>query len=99
MLILQEGQEVVKTGTFLYDGQITCDVVIVRGPICYGSGDYEDSPEFMDDHERETFYIHYGSTTERDRYNAGSGAYPTLLEAMAVLEVAAGFGPTVKWVD
>lgn len=78
---------------------MTCDVVIVRGPICYGSGDYEDSPEFMDDHERETFYIHYGSTTERDRYNAGSGAYPTLLEAMAVLEVAAGFGPTVKWVD
>ena len=59
MLILQEGQAVVKTGTFLYDGQITCDVVIVRGPICYGSGDYEDPPEFVRDHEQETFYIHY----------------------------------------
>lgn len=99
MLILQEGQEVIKTGTFLYDGQITYDVVIVRGPISYGSGDYEDSPEFADDHERETFYIHYGSTTGRDRYNAGSAARPTLLEAMAAVEAAPGFGPTVKWVD
>ena len=57
VLMLQDGQEVVKTGTFLYDGRITCDVVIVRGPICYGSGDSEDFPEYADDHEQETFYI------------------------------------------
>lgn len=97
--MLQEGQEVVKTGTFLYDGQITCDVVIVKGPICYGSGDYEDSPEVADDYERETFYIHYGSTTERGRYNAAGAGHPTLLAAIAIVEAAPGFGSTVKWID
>ena len=97
--MLQEGQKIVKTGTFLYDGQITCDVVIVRGPICYGSGDYEDSPEYADDHERETFYIHYGSTTERGRYNAGGGGPPTLSAAISIVESAPGFGSTVEWID
>ena len=99
MLILQEGQEVIRAGIFLYDGKVSCDVVIVRGPICYGSGDYEDPPELADDHEQEMFYIHYGSTTERGRYNAGGGSHATLSEAIAAVEAAPGFGPTVKWVD
>ncbi len=99
MLILQEGQEIIKSGTFLYDGLVTCDVVIVRGPICYGSGDYEDPPEIADDHQRETFYIHYGSTTERGRYNAGGGGYPSLQEAIAAVKGARGFGPKVEWSD
>lgn len=98
-MILQEGEEIVKTGTFLYDGLVTCDVVIVRGPICYGSGDYDDSPEIADDHRRETFYIHYGSTTERGRYNAGGGGYPSLQEAVAAVETAPSTGATVEWVE
>ncbi len=99
MLILQAGQQIIKADTFLYDGRVPCDVVIVRGPICYGSGDYEAPPELADDHERETFYIHYGSTIERGRYNAGGGCHETLSEAIAAVVTEPGFGSTVKWVD
>jgi hypothetical protein len=98
-MILQAGQEVVKTGTFQYDGQITCDVRIVRGPNCYGSSDCEEPSDIADDHKRETFYIQYGSTTERGRYNAGGGGYLTLSDAIAVVEAAPGFGCTVRWAD
>lgn len=98
-MILQDGQEIVKTGTFLYDENIVCDVVIVRGPICYGTGDDEDPPELANDHQRETFYIHYGSSTERGHYNAGVGDHPTLQAAIAAVEAAPGFGSTVKWSD
>jgi hypothetical protein len=96
---LQAGQEVVKTGTFLYDGQITCDVRIVRGPIFYGSGDYEDPLEIADDHEREIFCVQYGSPTKRGCYNAGGGSYPTLSDAIDAVEATPGLGCTVKWAD
>jgi hypothetical protein len=59
---LQPDEEVAKTGTFLYDGEVICDIRIARSPVCHGSGDYEDPPEIATDHERETFYIEYEST-------------------------------------
>jgi len=96
---LQPGNEVAKTGTFLYAGEITCDIRIVRSPVRYGSGDCEDPPELADDHERETFYIEYGSTTLRGHYNAGGGSYPTLYEAMRAAEAAPGIGSSVQWHD
>ncbi|NRR32447.1 hypothetical protein HSX11_19965 [Oxalobacteraceae bacterium] len=96
---LQADEEIVKTGTFLYDALVTCDVRIVRSPICYGSGDHEDPPEIADDHARETFYIQYGSTTERGRYTSGGRGYPTLSDAVDVVEGAPGFGSSVQWRD
>jgi hypothetical protein len=98
-MILQPGQQIVKTGTFVYAEQVICDLIIVRGPICFGSGDYEDPPEIADDHERETFYIWYGSTTLSGHYNAGGGAFPTLEEAVSAVERAPGIGHTVCWND
>lgn len=96
-MILQPSQEIVKTGTFLYDGLVTCDVMIVRGPICYGSGDDEDPPDVANDQQRETFYIWYGSTTLRGHYNAGGEARFTLQEAMEAVEAAPGIGNSVRW--
>lgn len=96
---LQPDEEVAKTGTFLYDGSIACDIRIVRSPICYGSGDYEDPPKIADDQLHETFYVQYGSTTERGIYTAGGGGYATLFDAMAAAERAPGFGKTIRWND
>jgi hypothetical protein len=96
---LRPDEEVVKTGTFLYDGEVTCDIRIVRSPVCYGSGDYEDPLEIANDHERETFYIEYGSITQGGHYNVGGGAYPTLSKAMNAAEAAPGIGSSVRWHD
>jgi hypothetical protein len=97
MAALILGQIVVATGTFLYDGIVECDLRIVFSPIRYGSHDYEDEPEIADDIVTDTYYIEYGSTTQRGVFNAGGGGYPSLAEARAVAEKAPGFGPTVRW--
>ena len=88
---------VVKKGTFLYSGAVECDLCIVLSPVRFGSGDYEDSPEFANDVESPTYYVYFGSTIERGKFNAGAGGYPSLSEAMAAVEHAAGIGPTVRW--
>jgi len=98
-MVLQAGEEIVKAGTFLYDGEVLCDVVIVRDPILYGSGDEEDPPEVAEDRERETFYIRYGSNTTRGQFNAGRPARFTLAEAMKAAEEAPGIGSTIRWID
>ncbi len=98
-MMLQAGEEIVKAGTFLYDGEVLCDVVIVRGPILYGSGDEEDPPEYADDREQETFYIWFGSTTARGQFNAAGPARFTLAEAMKAAEEAPGIGSTIRWID
>jgi len=48
---------IVKRGCWLYDGVVPCEVRIVRHDILYGSGDYEDPPEFADDREVECYYL------------------------------------------
>lgn len=98
-MVLQAGEEIVKAGTFLYDGDVICDIVIVRSPIFYGSGDEEDPPEYAHDRERETFYIWYGSTTARGQFNAAGAACFSLTEAMKAAEEASGIGRTVRWID
>ena len=88
---------VVKEGTFLYDGAVVCDLGIVRRPIRFGTGDDKDPQEVRDDLVRGTFYAEYGSTTQRGVFNAGGGAHPTLLTAMAHAEAAPGIGKTIVW--
>jgi hypothetical protein len=89
--------KVVKSGTFLYAGSVVCDIRIVREPIRFGTGDYEDDEDVREDQQVETFYIEYGSTTERGRFNAGGGCYASLAEAIAAVERAPGIGATVTW--
>jgi hypothetical protein len=88
---------VAKRGVFLYDGQIACDVRVVRSPVRYGTGDEGDPVEVCEDIEVETFYVEYGSTTERGVYAAGGSGYPSLAAAVAAVEAAPGIGNSVKW--
>lgn len=88
---------IVKVGTFLYDDSVLCDVCISVGPVRFGTGDYEDPPEISEDVVVDTYYIFFGSTTERGRYTTRGGGYPSLAEAIANVEARPGFGKTVEW--
>ena len=96
---LNEGEVVVKSGTFLYGGSVTCDLRIVRSQVRPGSCDPEDPPELANDIEGEFFYVQYGSTTHRGHFNAAGGGGATMEEAIAIAESAPGIGKTVKWID
>ena len=58
-------EDVVLRGAFLYAGTVECDIKVVRSPVRFGSGDHEDSTEEREDSKHETFYVWYGSATER----------------------------------
>ena len=86
----------VATGTFVYAGT-ECDLRIVLSPVRYGSGDYEDELELANDSLTDTYYVQYGSVTERGIFNAGGGGYLSLAEARSAAEAAPGIGTTVRW--
>ncbi len=90
---------VVKRGTFLYGGTVECDVCVVLSPVRHGSGDDQDPPEIANDIKVDTYYLYFGSTTERKHFNAGGGGFPSLGEAMAAAERAPGIGTTIRWSD
>jgi hypothetical protein len=94
---LNYGEAVVKVGVYLYDGTVECDLRIIRTAVCYGSGDYEDSADIADDQQCETFYVQYGSTTERGKFNARSGAFLTVDDAIAAVEKIPGVGNSGRW--
>jgi hypothetical protein len=96
---LRPGEIIVKEGTYLWAGTIECDICIVYSPIRYGSGDREDPRNVSDDVEYDTYYIWYGSTTERGAFNVAGGANQTMEDAMAMAEAAPGIGSTVQWKD
>lgn len=97
MACLPSSANIVKSGTFLYDGSVVCDVCIAYSPVRFGTGDCEDSPDVADDAEMDSYYVWFGSTTERGRYTAGGGAYSSLAEATAKVEQHPSFGSSVKW--
>lgn len=96
-MLLQSTEKVVKQGTFLYDESVECDIHIVYSPVRYGSGDYEDLENIREDQEIDSYYIQFGSTSERGRFNAGGGCYPALSEAIEAAARAPGIGPTIVW--
>ena len=89
--------EVVNTGTFLYATSVECDIRVIRSSVRYGSGDQDDPPEVANDIEVESYYVEYGSTTQRGVFSAGSTAFSSLQEA--ILGAAEQLGPhrTVHW--
>ena len=80
-----ENKQPIKTGTWLYDGNIPCEVRIVPHNILYGSGDYEDPPEIGEDQEVDCFYILFHTPFGNPKW-AGGGAVLTLPEAIALVE-------------
>ncbi len=90
-------ETVVMEGTFLYDGKVECDLRIVCSAIRYGSGDYEAPPEIANDVEKTTFYIEFGSTTQRGVFNARGGACDSLDEAMSDAKNTPGIGSSIRW--
>jgi hypothetical protein len=97
-MTLKAGETIAKTGCFTYAGQIICELRIIRSPLRYGSGDHEDPPDIADDQAIATFYVEYGSTTERGTFNAGGGVYDSLEEAIAAAEASPGIGDSVRWI-
>jgi hypothetical protein len=92
-----ERGEIVLEGTWLYAGETSCRIVIVRRGEWYGSGDYEDPPEIADDRVVETFEILYTPAGDPSRLSKGGGQYRTLREAREAAEAACG--PTVRWTE
>jgi hypothetical protein len=88
-----ERAEAVKRGTWLYAGNIPCEVRIVRHHTLYGSGDYEDPPEIAEEREVECFYIFYHTPAGEPTW-VGRGAALTLSDAVAKAEKILGAGLT-----
>jgi hypothetical protein len=63
---------IVKRGTYLNEGTVECDVVIVRSDTWYGSGDADDPVEIRDDRAVVCYYINFGSPTERHFFPSAS---------------------------
>jgi hypothetical protein len=92
-----DGETIVKTGTYLYDGTVVCDVRIVYSPIRYGSGDdHIDYPENVADRECDTYYLEYGGTRERGVFFSGGGGFDTVEDAM---KRAAETVQGLEWLD
>ncbi len=89
--------EIVKLGTWLYAGEIVCDIRILKHGWRYGSGDYEDELQVREDKQGEFYYIQYGSTVERGIFSGHGGCYNSLEEAMNIA-YSATHG-TVVWSD
>jgi hypothetical protein len=92
-------ESVVKTGTFLYDATVLCDVRIVYSTFSPGSGDWEEPPELANDQIGDFFFVQWGSTTARGVFNAGSSGGNSIDEAIAAAESMPGVGRTIVWLD
>ena len=97
--VFSSNEKVVKEGTYLYDGTVKCDIRIVYSPILFGAGDYADPPELSDDQDVDTYYVWFGSTTERGKFNAGGAGYASLEEAIQGACSIPGIGSTIRWKD
>ena len=82
--------EIVKVGTFLYDGTVECDICIVKTDTRHGRG-----PEEWGDEQGEFYDLWYGSSVERGVYNSLVEGLSALADAVSEAEQATS--GTVKW--
>lgn len=94
---MRPNETIVKEGSFLYAGEVECDIRIVHSPIRYGTGDDEDPPEIANDMKADAYYVWYGSTTERGQFKSGSRSYASLADAMNGTAKVPGIGDTLRW--
>lgn len=87
---------ILKQGTWLYDGEVICDLRIVRHDWYYASGDYEDPPEVREDRQVEFYYLEFAPPLKRGEFQGG-GCYESIAEALR--DSARLTNGTVKWND
>jgi hypothetical protein len=90
---------VVKRGTFLYGGSVECEVRILQSAVRFGTGDYEDPRDLREDVAVPTFYVEYGSTTQRSVFTSGGGGHASLAAAVVAVEASLGSAASVRWHD
>lgn len=82
--------ETLKVGNWTYGGLVKCRVEIQFTDIRYGSGDYEDPPEYRDDQPGNWFVLSCASPTEPEKcppaWQSASSGEPTLEEAISHAE-------------
>jgi hypothetical protein len=88
---------IVCTGTWFYDDNVKTGIAIQKMPIIYGSGDYEDPPEFQDDQEVENYYIWFSTAGSLIDFRSGAGYGLSLDEAKTKAEKLAG--QRIAWTD
>ena len=87
--------EAVKTGTFLYNNEVRCDIRIVRRTYRPGTGDPSDEAQFRDDLVGTFYEIQYGSTAKRGGWVAGGGFFDSLEAALG--HASSATQDTVIW--
>ncbi len=92
-------EQIVNEGIFAYAENVQCEIRIVRTNVRFGSGDAEDPLEVSEDRVTESYYVRYGSTTQRGVFTAGSGPFDSLPEAMAGAALQLGGQRTILWTE
>ena len=73
------GEQIIKRGEWMYDGSVPAAVVITRGAVFFGSGDYEDPP---DDRDIQTFRVWFESPPGSGAFPAGGGQFFSIEDAV-----------------
>jgi hypothetical protein len=90
---------IVRRGTFLYADEALCHLRIVRSDVAFGTGDYEDEPEWRDDREVECYYVEYTGGGTPDLFNNATGPFATIEDAARYVAAWPGVGNTIRWAD
>lgn len=89
--------KIVKTGEWLYDGVIPCQIIITREDMFPGTGDYEDPPKISEDKDIPCFQIHYEGPSRRGESNSGAGGGYALTLEDAIRDVESTIRSKVTW--
>ena len=84
----QATEQIVKRGTFLYDGSVTCAVAIVQTSLRPGSGDADDPPEFRDDAHGMFYEVRY-TPPRAERYLSAVTGFESVESAVSHVEATA----------
>lgn len=89
--------EIVKEGTYLYDGTVLCGVRIRFQPVRFGSGDHEDPQDIAQDRDMPTYCIELSVGTDATDFRAGAGVFDSLNDAVAHLESVPYIAQSLCW--
>ena len=91
-----DGALEVMRGTWLYAGEVPCNVLILKTDMYYGTQDPQDPPEVRNDAAGEFYYVQYESPVQCGYYHYPQGPFESLMEAVQHVESAVG--GDVSWI-